>query len=320
MKNSRYFRHDWGARNDPKLLRLVRVKGAEAKAIYWDLVEMLYEEGGKLPIEVVYDVAFINHVNQETARYVVMDSGLFSYDETHFWSERQQRDEQKIKELSDMRKQSGKAGGIAKSYQTGSKSVPNTYQNGSKSVANAKQTGSKTVAINDINKINNINTNASSNEESLSPTPAELDGGPKPEILSNKHCQQVVDFWNRSINATAAQLSEVKILSDKRKSKIRTRWKEFSKLGDPVEVCRTIIKKACASKFMQGDNPRGWKASFDWIFDTEKNWAKVYEGNYDNKEEPHQPQTLDDMYREQIKKMREKYGTDESYTDIPEMQ
>ena len=39
------------------------------------------------------------------------------------------------------------------------------------------------------------------------------------------------------------------------------------------------------SKFLKGDNKRGWKASFDWLFENDKNWVKVYEGNYDNKPE-----------------------------------
>ena len=27
----------------------------------------------------------------------------------------------------------------------------------------------------------------------------------------------------------------------------------------------------------------GWVANFDWVFENEKNWVKVSEGNYDNK-------------------------------------
>jgi hypothetical protein len=37
------------------------------------------------------------------------------------------------------------------------------------------------------------------------------------------------------------------------------------------------------SKFLRGDNKRGWKASFDWIFENQKNWVKIIEGTYDNK-------------------------------------
>lgn len=115
------------------------------------------------------------------------------------------------------------------------------------------------------------------------------------KILSNKQCQQVIDYWNETVVATGAAFSRVELLSDARKKKIRVRWREFSRLGDPVEVCRTIFKKACASKFLQGDNKNGWSASFDWIFTNDKNWAKIYEGNYDDRQAPQQQSHLDKM-------------------------
>lgn len=106
------------------------------------------------------------------------------------------------------------------------------------------------------------------------------------EILSNRHCQNVVDFWNRTVVETRSTLPQVRTLSDKRKNKMRIRWKEFAKVGDPVEVCRQIFTKACTSKFCQGDGKSGWSADFDWIFKNGENWVKVFEGNYDNKTAP----------------------------------
>ena len=103
------------------------------------------------------------------------------------------------------------------------------------------------------------------------------------EILTNRHCQNIVDFWNKTVDETGSTLPKVSILTDDRKKKMRIRWKEFAKLGDPVEVCRTIFRNACTSKFCQGDNPRGWTADFDWLFVNGKNWPKVYEGKYDEK-------------------------------------
>ena len=101
--------------------------------------------------------------------------------------------------------------------------------------------------------------------------------------LPDRHCQNVVDFWNRTVAETQSTLPQVLTLSDKRKKKMRIRWKEFSKVGNPVEVCRQVFTKVCTSKFCQGDNKTGWSADFDWIFTNGENWVKVYEGNYDNK-------------------------------------
>ena len=35
---------------------------------------------------------------------------------------------------------------------------------------------------------------------------------------------------------------------------------------------KKVFQKLEESKFCRGDNKNGWKASFDWIFENEKNW------------------------------------------------
>jgi hypothetical protein len=51
MKNTFYFPHDYHARHDPKLERLRMEVGPVSDGIFWDLVEMLYEQNGYLPIK-----------------------------------------------------------------------------------------------------------------------------------------------------------------------------------------------------------------------------------------------------------------------------
>ena len=68
-------------------------------------------------------------------------------------------------------------------------------------------------------------------------------------------------------------------LTDTRKAKIKLRFRE---MGCEYEKIETLFRKMQASKFMQGDNSRGWKADFDWLFANDKNWPKVLEGKYDN--------------------------------------
>ena len=57
----------------------------------------------------------------------------------------------------------------------------------------------------------------------------------------------------------------------------------FTEMKD-IETVKLIFEKMEASKYMQGDNKRGWKATFDWVFENSKNWVKIFEGNYDNRE------------------------------------
>ena len=49
MKDLPYITHDFGARNDPKLMDLQMEMGGQGLAIFWCLVEMLWENGGAIP-------------------------------------------------------------------------------------------------------------------------------------------------------------------------------------------------------------------------------------------------------------------------------
>lgn len=84
------------------------------------------------------------------------------------------------------------------------------------------------------------------------------------------------------------------------KTKIRIRLEEMQ---GSLETLKEIFVKMEASKFCRGDNKRGWKATFDWLFANEKNWVKVLEGNYDNKNVKPGPtsndQQVNDIWKDQ---------------------
>lgn len=89
MKDLQYITHDLGARNDPKLLKLQMEMGGQGLAIFWCLVEMLWENDGYLPTD--YDALAFNlrwATAPEVERVVTM-YGLFVHDDTKhlFWSE-----------------------------------------------------------------------------------------------------------------------------------------------------------------------------------------------------------------------------------------
>ena len=78
--------HDYNARNDPKMQELLAERGVEGIGIYWCIVEMLYEQGGKLPIKSYKSIAFALHVDCTCITDVVENFGLFQQDEECFWS------------------------------------------------------------------------------------------------------------------------------------------------------------------------------------------------------------------------------------------
>lgn len=85
MKETFYFSHDYHARHDLKLTDIQMKYGMEGVGIYWCLVEMLYEQDGKIPLENVERIAFELRTNKERITDVLRTE-LFKCDATHFWS------------------------------------------------------------------------------------------------------------------------------------------------------------------------------------------------------------------------------------------
>lgn len=101
---------------------------------------------------------------------------------------------------------------------------------------------------------------------------------PKAEKLPFK---DIKAMWNE----TCTSFPKLFTISENRKNKMRLRIVEMGGLEKALPLLKQIFTKMQQSKFLKGGNKRGWKASFDWLFDNDKNWVKVYEGNYDNKPE-----------------------------------
>lgn len=91
--------------------------------------------------------------------------------------------------------------------------------------------------------------------------------------------KEIKDLWNSICTGYARMV----VISDARKNKIRNRVAEMGGVEKAMPLLKLVFEKAQASSFLKGDNKRGWKASFDWFFENDKNWVKVYEGNYDDK-------------------------------------
>ena len=102
---------------------------------------------------------------------------------------------------------------------------------------------------------------------------------PKEAKRENMPFKQVKDLWNE----VCTGYPKLHSLSESRKNKMRNRIAEMGGVEKAIPLLRDIFNKMQRSNFLKGDNRRGWKASFDWLFENDKNWVKVYEGNYDNR-------------------------------------
>lgn len=87
MKETFYFSHDYHARHDPKLVNLQMEFGMEGVGIYWCLIEMLYEQGGRLRPADYERIAFELRIDTELLKQIVF-TDLFEGDKSgdYFWS------------------------------------------------------------------------------------------------------------------------------------------------------------------------------------------------------------------------------------------
>jgi len=156
MKNTFFFSHDFGARNDPKLQNLMMEHGCEGIGVYWCIVEQMYEQGGSLPLSNCKSIAFALHVECSVVESVVNDYALFENDGEIFWSESVKSRLDKRDEISEKRREAGKKGWqktfnnaqtLSNNEQMLVDNTANVRQMPSEVRANAEQTESNCLAI-----------------------------------------------------------------------------------------------------------------------------------------------------------------------------
>lgn len=112
-KTNEYFSHDYYARIE--LQEILMELGHEGKSIYWDLVEMLYENGGYLKLADIKTHAFVLRTSPELIENLIDTKfGLFQKDETVFWSESALKRFKKRLEISAIKSIAGIKGAQAK--------------------------------------------------------------------------------------------------------------------------------------------------------------------------------------------------------------
>lgn len=86
MKDTFYFSHDYNARNDWKLVKVMMKHWVTGIWIYWCIVEMLYEEWWVLMLSECERIAFELRTSCEVVESILNDFDLFRNDWTWFYS------------------------------------------------------------------------------------------------------------------------------------------------------------------------------------------------------------------------------------------
>ena len=100
---------------------------------------------------------------------------------------------------------------------------------------------------------------------------------------------EIVETWNSLSVFGVAQVKRI-VDGSIRAKQLKSR---ISQYGEDAII--EAIDRIRRSKFLQGDNNRGWIITFDW-FIKPSNFAKVYEGNYDNTA----PKQADNKYTQKL--------------------
>lgn len=111
-------------------------------------------------------------------------------------------------------------------------------------------------------------------KEGKGESPPRLDGQ-KPSVpFSPVSPKEFFDLWNKATEGSA--MPQAKELNADRAAKVRARLRERT-----LESWMAIFEKMKNTRFLNGENDRGWRASFDWIISNPSNSSKILEGKYD---------------------------------------
>jgi hypothetical protein len=118
----------------------------------------------------------------------------------------------------------------------------------------------------DIDKIREDKIREDKINKEIPPTPL------KGEYVDN--FELFINEWNISLSPKAT------VLSKTRKNKLKARLAENKEF---LKDFREVINKIKNNGFLRGDNKSGWKPTFDWVIENDRNYLKILEGNYEKK-------------------------------------
>ena len=260
-RESYYFSHDYGARNDPKILELRAEYGLEGLGLYWCIAETLAEaDDGYINPKLLAGLSIgygLTKVKLQEYIDFMIDIELLREDDNGYYSKRMMEHKQIRKRLSD----AGKKGAKNRWGNRVANGVANEELKGGHSTPNAKERKGKEKKGNSI-----IDTNVSMLHAAHT-THEKID------------YEAVVNFFNDETKGVFGKVMYP--INKKRKEAIRARINDFGK-----DKFAEMIRKASRSDFLKGDSNNGFVAKFDWMI-RPSNFQKIIEGNYDNKNRAH---------------------------------
>lgn len=171
------------------------------------------------------------------------------------------RDIEKYNKVVERNRANGKLGGRKPKQTEENQENPLGYLETQKTQVNPKN-------LDNDNEYDNDNYNDNEDEinnnklDSYKEEPTKHDKVPYKEIVGKYN------------SLLGGKLPRVTVITDKRKKSMNTCVKQFG-----IESIDTVFNNVLNSPFLTGDNNKGWKCDFDFIFTASK-YVKIMEGNY----------------------------------------
>ncbi|NQS90202.1 DUF4373 domain-containing protein [Patescibacteria group bacterium] len=118
MKDTYYFSHDSNAHRDPKCSALINDFGMQGYGLYWAIIEILHEQGGKLQKfpKLFEGLAFELQITKEALikqiEAMLHDYNLLQEDDKYIWADRVLKNIEERKAKYQLKAEAGRIGGI----------------------------------------------------------------------------------------------------------------------------------------------------------------------------------------------------------------
>lgn len=248
-KKVAYFRHEYAARRDPKMVEVVEEFGLAGIGFFWGLVEFLHEEDGSTDMSMIEEMAETYHFPIEDARRLVSSEfGLFEAEEGIVYSPQARKNLERAKKTSESRRNA-----ILCRW---ANSVPPTPEDAPQE-PETKQ------------------------EQSVADPEAK-----RPPVQYERIKEAWNRICGGKLQNVRALTDQRKAKIRVRVNEFSPNVCQDYEVEDPYMMFERLFTLIMDSPFLVGNNDRGWTADFDWIIGSPQNWIKVIEGRYTNLGKP----------------------------------
>ena len=276
---SYYYQHDCNARQDEKILALRMKHGWEGYGLYWALIERLRESDNYSCVCDYNLIAYDLRSDANKIKSIIEDFRLFDFatDKNRgklLYSRRLLEDMNLKDDAREAKVEAGKKGAEARKKKADPKQCSSTPQADlkhtlSSAKADPKQCSSTPQAniIEDNIIEDNITTTTNARE-------GEVD-------FSKFATSEAMRIWN---NTVSEPMQAIAVMQAKRRDLVLSRLESAGiNLEDTEAVSqwlRRTIEGVTLSRYCRGKGKDGWIADFDWLFRSDDNCLKSYEGGY----------------------------------------